>query len=307
MNSSYLAIIEARKSRWLCKEPGYPPVDFEWLFELPSTEAMAWMKTQSKRSNVCWEHSFYLLNNPSNCGSRYLEFLLQIEKFGLSITNYQKSMWLIAQLYNAVQQLGILETSWPDLDRIIELHKTTMFRGKLPEDEEQFHKWFLLGYGIKPSRLMTHLRSGGTVATLRNNLAELDTKPIQPSSASSILRLLGDKTNPITMRQCLHQMNLAMEKQESSQSKTKSKKRETTRSQVSSVQFLERLRDWFPKEVRDMQIDWVGLNKTCTDLLTRIRLAILTELEIKHKIYQPPGWASFEGGLIIMTQRILES
>lgn len=53
-----------------------------------------------------------------------VELLVAKELAGISMANIHLTAFANAHLYNALQQLGLSKTQWPDIDRLLQVQKT---------------------------------------------------------------------------------------------------------------------------------------------------------------------------------------
>lgn len=73
-----------------------------------------------------------LVHNPLWSGSAMLRLLLEYHRASLCAASYHTSISTTAHLYNAVRQLKMLDQPWPLMERIIELHKKSIFADVIP-------------------------------------------------------------------------------------------------------------------------------------------------------------------------------
>lgn len=56
------------------------------------------------------------------CGLASFSMLTDFEAAGIKLCNWHKSIWPTAHLYNALQQTSLISQSWPEMDKLIDLH-----------------------------------------------------------------------------------------------------------------------------------------------------------------------------------------
>lgn len=246
-------------------------------------------------------------HHPAFCGSGLLELHLKMERVQLAFANQHLSIFLMAHLYNAARQTGALglNTCWPKMDEMINTHIHTIFSGELPKDEDRFIKLFFLKMGYSPKswckeraiRFPEKLSRGKKVEKPRPGFK--DGPQLHCSKVSLILRQLYDKDQPISIERCLFLLNQQSYKKSESVSNVKTPL-------LSAVELLRRIRDWLEPEMQQMQIDYMQLNDVCSQLLKRIRLSCLVELNVKYRTIIQPGEeiAEPEYGYINMVMNI---
>lgn len=191
-----------------------------------------------------------------------------MEVVGTYIANAYSSIFLVSHLYVAIGQLALLRTQWQQICQMISLHMPTLFKGEIPCDEIQTARRFATVLGLNPSQIH---RSKRTRSKADYRVNRLSSPHLPCNKTTDTIRKLAAEKNPITMVECLGQINGLMKESLIPKSNGKRKKRP----QLTSLQLLRRLRDWMPEVVKDMQIDYISLNLSCTELLHRIYHALL--------------------------------
>lgn len=79
------------------------------------------------------DNDFAMVHNPLYSGTIMLKLLLDYHYLGIALSNHHLSIFCCTHLYNALQHLKMLETSWPVMDRIIELHKKSISANDIPK------------------------------------------------------------------------------------------------------------------------------------------------------------------------------
>ncbi|KAH9885873.1 hypothetical protein F4778DRAFT_798655 [Xylariomycetidae sp. FL2044] len=121
--------------------------------------------------------------NPLHLGTKLLEAVVLAEAAGLCAANNSLSVFAVAHLYHAFRQIGILERDWPEMDRVIELHKKTIFAGVLPKTPHEMAKriGYRLGMDTNPRRYSekrpAHLRPNMASCAIREHLMSMYHKP----------------------------------------------------------------------------------------------------------------------------------
>jgi hypothetical protein len=94
------------------------------------------------------EPSFFLPNNPLYCGTKLLDIAIEYEYCGLGFAMDQGSPFNTAHLYNALQQTGSMETQWPEMDRLIQVHMQKFFGSQPPTTYKEFESQYMIQGGV---------------------------------------------------------------------------------------------------------------------------------------------------------------
>jgi hypothetical protein len=54
-----------------------------------------------------------------------------VDEAGISIANTYISIYALTHLYNVLHRLKVAETYWPELERVIELHRGDIFANEV--------------------------------------------------------------------------------------------------------------------------------------------------------------------------------
>jgi hypothetical protein len=76
---------------------------------------------------------FIMSHNPVYSELLTLYLVIGNSQAGLILGNYHTVITLVAHLYCEARRTGLMETRWPEMDLLIELHIDVLFAGKLPE------------------------------------------------------------------------------------------------------------------------------------------------------------------------------
>lgn len=201
------------------------------------------------------------------------EQAIDVEKAGTSIENDHHSIFLVSHLYNAVLQFGLLQTHWPELDRVIEQHMDVIFAGSFPTTEKD-----------QGARLQWQLGFNTTqLPTKSQHLSRLKTRPkmfngpqLTNSKISEVFRQYFDKKK--SMEQCLYDLETLIQTDSMASSKksgtSKALKKRTLHRQLTPIEVLRHIRTWIPNTIRELQVDCISLVRTCNILLRKIRQEI---------------------------------
>lgn len=253
------------------------------------------------------ELPFEKSHNPTHCGLDLLELDLKMERVRLGYTNLHWSTFLMAHLYNAAKHTGALrsEVPWPEMDRVINVHISTIFAGEIPKNPDKFFRLLhlKLGYSQKRWLVNRHGKSGSDFTKCKREETRKgseDAAQFSCSKVSLILRQLYDKEQPISMERCLFLLNQQI-------SEHKKSSRNGQAQKLNAVELLERIRDWMQPEMQMMKFDYMRLDKVCGQLLKRIRLSCLVELMLDYPILIQAGEElnEREQGYVNMVSNIL--
>lgn len=78
------------------------------------------------------EKQFVLTHNPLLCGRTASSLDVKKEEAGIALANHHLSMFAAAHVYNSLQQLHLSDIRWPEMERIIELHKGPLLANEIP-------------------------------------------------------------------------------------------------------------------------------------------------------------------------------
>lgn len=160
-------------------------------------------------------NNFIYVMNPFICGFKLFELALDVNTAGIALENHHHSIFLICHLYNAVLQLGLLQTNWPEADRLIERHIDEMFAGTLPttEIDQSARLQWQLGYNTTQMPRTPHQLSRLKLRPGMENGPQLSS-----SKATQIFRPYFDKKT--SMEQCLSDLETSIRTESVSKAKT---------------------------------------------------------------------------------------
>lgn len=236
------------------------------------------------------DDSFIYTQNPLYCGTLSFNLAANMEEAGITLSNHHLVIFAVSHIYNALQQTGILNAQWPDMDRIIKLHIKPLFNGQLPTTPKDFHTRFCLRLGFSPRNFAPNQRAPRSIIRTPGNR---DGPKIAGTPTSNIFREYFD--GKAEMKDCLYRLE-ALEPAES-------RKKWAARRHLTPLEFLVQMRDLLPRTLPDMRIDYISMTRTCNMLLKRIRSRIHEKLDILHKLTDHED--SNNPGFIIMLLAIL--
>jgi hypothetical protein len=220
--------------------------------------------------------SFIYAANPIFCGMRIFELALDMEHAGLALENHHQSIFVVAHLYNAMLQTGLLKIRWPEMDHIIQLHIGTFFAGELPKTERDFSSRFALQLGFSLQRLRCNCRDRKKLTSSKPYRPGMQDGPqMQTTKMSQIIRQYFQKK--LSMDQCLYQLEALIDSESQSQalvSRSRPTKPRVYQRQLTPLQLLSHIQTYLPPAIENMQIDYMSLVRTCNSLLRDIRATI---------------------------------
>ncbi|KAI5356921.1 hypothetical protein Slin15195_G090200 [Septoria linicola] len=223
------------------------------------------------------QHDFLQTQNALYCGSLSLQLMCLLEEAGISLANHHLSIFATAHLYNALQQLSLTEIKWPDFERIIDLHTEALFANDVPKTAADCYR-----------RMAYRTGYSGASRTFDKK------KPwkFRTGAASASLRQLVDSKDGL--EHALLQLETQIDNHATQQAVRKPKKSTTTpgrRRQLNPAQIMSRFQQYLPivLVLKDMDLNYITLTKTCNALIKAIRAALRSELGIHIPTSQAIG------------------
>lgn len=297
LDAAHPELAEFRKER--AKEKGYSD---------PSPEDTAMFKTFNLQPVPPPEmKDFIYVCNPIYCGFKAFEIALDVEQLGMGLTNHHQTVFLVAHLYNAVRQAGLLEEAWPEMDYIIAKQMGLFFAGALPITEQECAKRYALQLGFKTQHFAKNRRGPRTRGKDLMRPGMKNGPQMSSSKTAAIFHPYFCKEK--TLEQCLYQLEQLI--QDSAESSTKSKSKASVRQQyqrqLTPLQLLTRIQNWLPEAMREMRIDYLSLVRAGNVLLRKIKDEILLKTSVEHSSTKSylSGEDSNDAGLVLMVLDIL--
>lgn len=212
------------------------------------------------------DNDFLMTHNPLYSGSAMLKLLLDYHHLGLALANHHMSIFLAAHLYNALRQLKMLKTSWPVMDRIIELHKKAIFANDIPT--KTFDMADRLSYRIDAENK-------------RQKRHHLDAKyEFKAPTSIEPLRMILE-ADVSTQARALFKIEQNLEHQEKTSNEIASISRNLQhgKPQTTPERYVKSLEKVLSPVLDDLSIDYVRLTKKCIALLDRFRTMWNIEIE----------------------------
>ncbi|KAI1204858.1 uncharacterized protein F4807DRAFT_471684 [Annulohypoxylon truncatum] len=233
-----------------------------------------------------WLHSsstFLLDRNVLYGGTAVLDMITISEMAEIRIADYNFSIFSVAHIYNAARQLAGLDISWPEMDRVIELQKDSIFANDIPTTSKEVSRRFLYRTGLSALKKIhrTLLGSGPRPWNL------------QPTPTSAILREYFNGKS--TLPRMVHQLQEKAAEYEASKGHKQSSRASQGSSptpgstkkdqrQVTLTKALQRVEDYLDAVLPDIQFDYLNLTRTCNRLLASLRLELIAHLGIDYEV-----------------------
>ena len=242
--------------------------------------------------------NFLFTANPIYCGVVSFCILTDFEAAGISLANWHKSIWPTAHLYNAFQQTSSISKSWPEMDKLMNLHMDTLFAGHVPLSAYEFFVRFALALGLSMSNFSRNPRNRSNNDRARFRQGANGTK-LKDTEISSIFRQYFEKKS--TLEVCLIRLDSLIRDPGTRASR---KEREASKRPLTNLQFLAMLEAKLPRVTQRLQFDYITLTKQCAKLLKSIRL----QIELQFQVVYPriPTEDSADQTLTWVVMQILE-
>lgn len=239
------------------------------------------------------QKDFLQTHNALHSGNLSLALTSKMEEAGIALANHHMSIFAMAHLYNAFQQLGATEIKWPGMDRIIDLHVNPLFANAIPKT---------------PSECQRRIAYRTNATGIDRNFERKQPWKLRAGAASASLRQLLENSNSI--EHALLQLEAQIEEHATSQLPFRKKKnnissRGRTR-QLNPSQIMSRFQQYLPIVLQDMELDYITLTKTCNALLKTIRSTLRDELGLWIPSSQQSE-DSYDHSIITVVQLILDA
>lgn len=215
------------------------------------------LKRRKERAILPTTDLTFLASIPLSCGLRILRLDLALEAAGKEQANCTGNAFALAHLYNASRQMGLLSTTWPEMERFISINIVALFSGEVPIDVAELLPRY-------------RLKAKGRTSTKQPEMGP----QLTDTKITMILRDFCTKGSEMNIHQCLSHLQRLFQ--------PKSAKSDHRQLQMSPLELLKLLRSSLPAVIRDTQFDYWEFNRMCDDIMMRIRLTILCDLKIDH-------------------------
>lgn len=210
--------------------------------------------------------------NPLYAGTVLLNLAVLTEEAGVSLINYQLSLFATAHLYNALRQFGLIGDPWPEMERIIEKDAVPLFAGDVP---------------TTPEKICSHFgfRTSGFAFGNGRPFDRKERWKVPSSPAAQTLRELFGK-NGNKVEKTLFELDEQIQRRELDLKSSPSKK--VRRRRLTPMQFLSALEEYMPVAMSDITVDYIGLSRTCIKLMKIIRGYISIKLNVEFLTPEHP-------------------
>ncbi|KAL8643545.1 MAG: hypothetical protein Q9226_008294 [Calogaya cf. arnoldii] len=215
--------------------------------------------------------------NPIYCGIVSFRMLTDFEAAGISLSNWHNSIWPTAHLYNALQQLCGISRSWPEMDKLIDLHMAALFADHIPLSAHEFFVRFALALGLPMSSITRNTSHRSNNASQRFRQGANGIK-LKTTEVSSVFRQYFEKKSSLEV--CLLKLDKLMRDPGPRASK---KEKDAWKRPITNLQFLAMLEANLPRITRRLRFDYITLTKQCVNLLKKIRQMIM----LHHGVVYP--------------------
>lgn len=219
------------------------------------------------------DRAFYYNHNPTYCGLEWSRIAIKMEKEGVDLCNTFTSFFVVAHLYNALKQDGLVQSNWAVLDGAINFQLKHLFNDILPTTHKQIISRFIMKLGVPASAFAPNCRSASSAKNLGVNFVKGTENMLKTTEFSDAL--MSYLENPIAADTLLIQ---AQKHGRMSDSNEKAKARQGT-----PLEILTEMRIWLPQIIARVEIPYIKLTRQCSLLLLRIREALNEELGMDNK------------------------
>ena len=241
----------------------------------PEHEEIA-KKLKPKMVRPSEDPNYLFTTNPIYCGLASFSLLTDFETAGISLSNWHKSIWPTAHLYNALQQTSRISKSWPEMEELIDLHVDTLFAGQVPLSAYEFFMRFALALGLSISNFSRSARNRTNNDRIRFRQGANGIK-LKMTETSRVFRQYFEKKS--TLEVCLLKLdNLIRDPGP----KASRKEKQASKRTLTNLQFLAMLEANVPQVTQRLKFDYITLTKQCAKLLKDIRRQIQPQFQIAY-------------------------
>lgn len=221
--------------------------------------------------------NFLVKANMLYSGSLLLDVALMVEDAGVSLANHHLSIFGTAHLYNALMQLGICETHWPEMDRIIDLHQGSIFADDIPTSGRDMVARFAY-------------RTGIAAINSRRFHAKQPWK-FQTTAATQTLRkfFMANESLPrvlasLSAQAETHELSPYKVGKPAAGTGKSPARRQTSQRDLTPRQAFSRLEKYIDAVLPDIQMDYVSITRQCNKFLRNVRAQIARETGVQYPV-----------------------
>lgn len=225
------------------------------------------------------EENFLFTHNPIYCGTVSFQFATDAEEAGLSLSNYHFVISSLAHLYKTVQRAGFVDGRWAQMEQMIAIHSSAIFKNKFPQSSYEAFRSY--------TNSMTPRT--GTFGPKCKVFSEVFRQYFNQTASLEIC---------LTNTKGLIQENMI-------QPVASKHKRRDLRRNFTPQQFLAALQEFLPTAVSSITFDNISFLQTCYCLIEEIRQEIENDLgvSVPLKVMKED---SIQPGYLKMVSDILE-
>ncbi|KAF2498189.1 hypothetical protein BU16DRAFT_615270 [Lophium mytilinum] len=243
--------------------------------------------------------SFLLKANPLYAGTLLLDVAAMVEEAGVALANHHLSIFCVAHLYNALRRFGLLDVNWPDLERIIELHKGAIFANDIPSISNEMVARFSYRTGLSTP-----------------NSRRFETKKpwkFQTTPATQALRGFFGTKEPMSrlmdnLRTQAESHELKIDDPVLERSDLPKTGRSSKTLTLTPRHALVEMGRYIGAILPDIELDYVTLTRTCNKLLRQLRSRIRSEFGIDYPtIREYPGDSNDHSVMLVVLGILTEA
>ena len=223
----------------------------------------------------------WYIANPIYCGLLCLSLQMDMQESGIAFVNAWGAVLWSAHLYNCMRQeyssthqRQILETSWPDMDILINFHSAErIFVGNPPTNIIDAEKRLLLtmGYSAETFSPQALRRRRGAIEARRGPRGLCEMSPVAKIFRSRYARQAHQATAQSSLKELEDYFKLAKAKDAIPTDRPKTSKilkRLADKAVVSPFEMLENIGEALENEMPELMFDYFEFHLKCWTLLT---------------------------------------
>lgn len=255
-------------------------------------------ETKAERIRPAEDTEFVFCKSPTLMGSNLLRILVEYQAVGLSTASSTMYVLVVAHLYNALRQLNMFDREWIQMDRVIELHKGTLFAGVIPTE-----------VGEIADRISLRLNISEKYAQQR--WLKDEKWMLREPASTRILRILLD--NQLSTDEVLWQTEQSLNSNPRPNSNTSSSGPHRNNRKMTPEVLIGGLQDAIPRALEDASIDYIRLSEECTKIAKQVAKHVPKEWNMDEsdkfiiieacaqalkdaKRFRDSGWYSYRAG-----------
>ncbi|CAJ2500574.1 Uu.00g034270.m01.CDS01 [Anthostomella pinea] len=213
--------------------------------------------------------SFLVDENLLYGGTILLDIASMAEEAGVALANHHLSIFATAHLYNALFRLGLCQTRWPEIKRIMEKHVDAIFANDVPTNIKDMVSRFAYRTGVTTTNARRFnakmpWKFQATPATQAETHSPQSPGHVSSSGGKKSIAAPGQRKH-LTPRHALHS-----------------------------------LEKYIGTVLPDIEIDYVNLTRRCNKLMNKLRSKISADPGINYPSIQTPGDTNDHGYLVVV-------